>query len=132
MRYNHDALPEIVETFERDGRFFGVVQVKLNGLWMAFEFGVLEPGYRALRRVLQERPYENADAGRYRYLFVPKVSHPTGSPFQFAVRIEQGRNGREFWFDGNRELISSLMWFFQLEDPSDAQHLKMLATGEDV
>ena len=66
MRDNHEGLPEILDAFERDGLYYGVIQVRIGGGFHAFEIGVDPGGYRALRRVLQGRPFETAPGCAYR------------------------------------------------------------------
>jgi hypothetical protein len=52
MRDNHEKLPEILDAFERDGNYFGVIQIGSEDNLVAFEFGIDSSGYSALRRVL--------------------------------------------------------------------------------
>ena len=110
-------MPEILDAFERDGMYYGVIQVEIERDRLAFEFGVHVGGYRALRRVLQERPYHATTSGPYRYFIAPGVSRdPESKRARFWVRIEQGRTGRQFAFDGPDTLVANLMWFCELKD----------------
>ena len=53
---------------------------------MAFEFGIDLSGYRALRRVLQTKPFETLGAGACRYYFVPSVCRlPDSEVAEFEV-----------------------------------------------
>lgn len=50
MRDNHSGYPEIVNAYERDGLYFGVVMVVLPDDAPTLEFGVCVFGYRALKK----------------------------------------------------------------------------------
>jgi hypothetical protein len=121
----YEKLPEIVEVYQRDGFGFGVVRVIVRGELAVFEFGLDAKGYSALVKVLQTRPYHLECRESYRYLVVGSVAHIMGSPpLQFQVRIQQGRDGRSFSFDGPESLIRNLVWFVELKELRDASHLR--------
>ncbi len=131
MRDSHDGLPEILDAYEIDGSHFGVVQVQVDGRPCAFEFGVELGSFRALRRILQERPFETIAADTYRYFFVfvpdvPIAGDQEPEKAKLHIRIEQGHRGRQFHFVGPRALFANLSWFFQLEDLKSAAHLKQV------
>jgi hypothetical protein len=133
VRDNHAGLPEILETFERDENYFGVIQIGDDDNLMAFEFGVDARGYRALRRVLETRPFQTLGAGSCRFYFVPAVRQlPDSGDVEFTVRVEQGKDGRQFEFRGPLSLVEHLMWFFQLKDLSSATHLKRVSSKPRV
>ena len=125
-RDNHEGMPEIVAAYERDGHFFGVVQVMLDGEPHAFEFGVDNPGYLALRNVLQFRPFDMLPGVPYRYFFGGGLGRlgQEGGPVRFDVRVEQGRDAKHFEFEGPWELGANLRWFMELRRHEDATHLR--------
>lgn len=129
-RDNHEGMPEIVAAYERDGYFFGVVQVMLDGAPHAFEFCLDKPGYRSLKQVFQFRPFDALPGILYRYFFTGSVSRSVdesgamGAPIRFYVRVEQGRNAKVYAFEGPLELVANLRWFFELRRPDDAAHLR--------
>ena len=133
MRGNHEGLPEILDAYEKDGHYFGVVQVEVEGKSIAFEIGIASTGYQALRKVFQERPFETKAASAYRYFFVPTV-HRLLEPgiAEFQVRIEQGRDGRQFRFKGPQALVTNLVWFFELKDLKTAAHLRQVPPRSGV
>jgi hypothetical protein len=133
MRDNHEGLPEILDTVERDGNYFGVVQIGSEENLVAFEFGIDSSGYRALRRVLQTKPFETLGSGACRYYFVPSVRRlPESGHAEFEVRIEQGSDGRQFTFKGSLGLVANLMWFFELKDLASAAHLRQVSARPRV
>ena len=125
MRDNSEGMPEIVDAYERDGEFFGVVQVVFEGTPHAFEFAVREMGYRALRRILGMRPYDPLDQRPYRYFFCSGgFIGEERKRGRYQVRIEQACEGREFEVDGPVELFQNLFWFLRLKRIEDASHLR--------
>ena len=91
MRHNHPGYPELLDAYEREGSYFGVVHVIVAGEGATFEFGLDERGYRSLKRVLQSRP--DGPRGQYRYFFRGKFSKREALQIQsdlaFALRKVQ-------------------------------------------
>ncbi len=52
MRDNHVGMPETLKAYERDGFYFGAVRIVVAKETAAFEFGVDQAGYLALRKIL--------------------------------------------------------------------------------
>ena len=52
MRDNHEGLPEFIDALERDGHYFGVVELNKEGVAKRLQFGVSLAGYRAIKRQL--------------------------------------------------------------------------------
>ena len=129
MRNDHQGMPEMIDASERDGKYFGVVAVVLEGDALAFEFGIDAEGYRALRKALEVRPFETSDPSPYRHFFVPGA-HRFGADSdrgEFSIRVEQGRKGRQFRVTGPRSLIANLTWFAELKFANGARHLRQVA-----
>jgi hypothetical protein len=128
MRDNHLGMPEILNTYERDGLYFGVVRIAVSEETAAFEFGVDYSGYLALRRVLQKHPFSNLPGIEYRYFFTGGYGRkkPGEEPVTFYIRIEQGNDAKKIKFAGPTTLVSNLRWFESLKDLRDASALKRL------
>ena len=128
MRDNHDGYPELLDAYERADLYFGVVRVTVADQVAAFEFGVEQRGYIALKQVIQTRPFD--PLGKHRYFFKGNFSkrEPDSDTVMFGVRIEQGANGKSFDnFRGPVSLVSNLLWFQSLKDLQDAAALKRLS-----
>lgn len=67
MRDNHEGMPEIVAAFEKDGQYFGIVGIQVSSESRQFQFGVSANGYRALRKILQLRPFDTMPGVKQRY-----------------------------------------------------------------
>jgi hypothetical protein len=124
MRDNHDRLPEIIGALEEGGYYFGLVQLERTEEQRLFRFGVNREGYLALKHILQLRPFDQMTGSQYRYFFVPTVRRLTEESVEMAVRVEQGRDGKQVNADAPRDLVANLMWFFKLDDWSRAQYLR--------
>ena len=127
-RGTHLGMPEVLKAYERDGYYFGVVRIVVSEETAAFEFGVDRAGYRALRRLLQTRPFSNMPGTEYRYFFTGSYSRQKQDeePVTFRVRIEQGEDAKSSEFDGPTTLVSNLRWFMELKDLRDVGSLKRL------
>jgi hypothetical protein len=134
MRDNREGLPEILDAVERDRHYFGVAQVVFGEQAHAFEFGVDVEGFKALRKVLQLRPFAKGAVGPYRYFFVPSVRRlgPESDQAEFAIRVEQAQEGRQFSEIGPRSLVANLMWFFELKSADAASHLRRAPSRPEV
>ena len=128
MRDNHLGMPEILNAYERDGFHFGVVRIVVYEETAAFEFGVDQAGYRALRKVLQKHPFSNLPGIEYRYFFTGGYGRKKlgEEPVVFYIRIEQGIDAGKFEFEGPTTLVSNLRWFQSLKDLRDTSALKRL------
>jgi hypothetical protein len=64
MRDNHKGMPEIVDAFEKAGLYFGIVEIQISSESKQFQFGISQNGYRALRKILQLRPFGWLESNR--------------------------------------------------------------------
>jgi hypothetical protein len=128
MRDNHDGYPELLDAYEREGLYFGVVRLTVADEVATFEFGIEQRGYISLKRILQTRPFDTL--GKHRYFFTGSYGkrEPSSDAVGFYVRIEQGANGQIFNnFRGPVSLVSNLGWFQSLKSFQDASALKRLS-----
>jgi len=129
MRDTHEGMPELFAAFERDGRYFATVRVTL-GDTRDIEFGVPFDEYRALRKILQSRPFDQMPGLRYRYFIDHAIGRKGERSATIDIRIEQGRSGRQFPFEVPLSLARNLYWFAQLKDFSDASHLHVVPVAK--
>ena len=127
MRDNHEGQPEILDAFQQGEHYFGLVQLERPGEQKRFRFGVSRDGYLALKRVLQLRPFDQMPGVQCRYFFVPAVRRLEGERVMMTVRVEQGRDGRQVETEASRDVVANLMWFYELDDWSKAEHLVVAA-----
>ena len=125
MRDNHEDLPELISAFERDGNYFGEISMTIKNETRTYEFVLTPQAYRAFKKMTSTRPFDTTPGLKYRYFFVPKVGGTYGAETRtIAVRIEEGKKGKNFDVEAPVSLIANLMWFFELKDFSEAAHLK--------
>ena len=124
MRDTHEGMPEIIDAFERDGQYFGVIEIEVGGVSKQFQFGVASNGYRALRKILQLRPFDSMPGVKQRYFFAGGYGKSLDSPSYISnVRVEQNRDAKQLEVDLPKELLANLIWFGQIKDFSEAAHL---------
>ena len=123
MRDNHEKMPEILDALQEGEHYFGLVQLERLGEEKRFRFGVSRDGYLALKRALQLRLFDQAPGVRCRYFFVPSVRRLDDERVMMTVRAEQGRDGKQFETEASRDVVANLMWFYELDDFSKAEHL---------
>ena len=124
MRDNHEEMPEIIDAFEKDGHYFGIVQIEIEGTYKKFQFGILRKSYLALKKILQLRPFDMMPGLKHRYFFAEayyKIEDT--SDCGIYVRVEQGKSGKQMDTRVPKELLANLLWFSKLESFNEAAHL---------
>ena len=125
MRDNHEKMPEILDTFEEGGNAFAIVALEREQQILKFRIGITPAGYKALKRVLQFHPFEKIPGTKYRYFFSGSASKKEPSGYQMGVRVERGKDGKQFYFEAPKELIQNMVWFYQTKDLREAEDLKI-------
>jgi hypothetical protein len=124
MRDNHKGMPEIVDAFEKAGLYFGIVEIQISSESKQFQFGISQNGYRALRKILQLRPFGTMAGVKQRYFFAGSYGRiPSSSEFSTDVRVEQNREGKQVEVRVPKDLLSNLVWFASIKDFGEAAHL---------
>jgi hypothetical protein len=120
-----DEMPELIKAYEREGHYFGVVRKILDGVPEDYEFGVTEEGYRAFKKILDHRPFDNLPGLQYRYYFMNSIGHG-GDPVSHHAQIMviQGIDQRSFEFLVPQILMNNLQWFLDTKQPDRLKHLK--------
>ena len=129
MRHIHNVYPEIIEAYEREGQYFGVVRLVVADGTSTVEFGVSMSGYFGLKRILNARPFATLPGVRYRYFFTGSFTgamKPKQEVFDFDVRIEQGTTAKKFQFSGPKSLLANLLWFAELKSIEETSGLKRI------
>jgi len=131
MRDNHDLMPEMIGAFERNGSYFGVIQLERDHQSRRYQITLAHDSYLALNNILSQRPFSAMPGVPYRYFFVPIWFKTLDGKRAIVVRIEQGRDSRQVDMEATQELSATLTWFFQLKDWNEAEHLRQVAAGAD-
>jgi hypothetical protein len=126
MRDNHKGMPEIVDAFQEGDHYFGLVQLERSDEQRRFRFGVSRDGYLALKRVLQLRLFDQMPGVPCRYFFAFGVRRLEGERVMMTVRVEQGRDSKQFETEAVRDVVANLVWFYELDDWSKAEHLAVV------
>ena len=124
MRDNHKGMPEIIDAFiDEKEQYTGVVAIEINDEIRKFRFGVSPAGYRALKRVLQLRVFEVMPGLKHRYFYAGSYRKLELPKCEATFRVEQGKNGKEFFVEAPLPLLQNLIWFQGLKDFGEAAHL---------
>jgi hypothetical protein len=124
MRDNHEGMPEIIDAFEKEGLYFGVVEITLGEICKQFQFGVSLNGYRALRKILQLRRSDSLPGLEHRHFFARSYGKiPDSSDYKVDIRIEQGKYGKKIEARVPKDLLANLVWFSEIRDFTEAAHL---------
>ena len=118
MRDNHHGYPEIMDTYQRAGQYFGTVRIVLADGTPTIEFGVSGDGYAALRRILNSRPFDSMPGLPHRFFFTGSFTRATGpgqENFEFSVRIEQGTAAKQFQFHGPEDTAGQSSMVLRIE-----------------
>ena len=126
MRDSHGGMPELVDAYERSGLYFGIARVTLGQETRILEFGIPVEDYKALRRILQTRPFDQLPGLRYRYFITGSIGVCGEHRGTVDIRIEQGHNGRQIEFEMPLMLARNLHWFATLRDFGAASHLSVV------
>src|SRR6266404_2328403 len=109
MRDTHEGMPEIIDAFEKDGQYFGVVRIQRGRVHKQFQFGVSLDGYRALRKILQLRPFDSMPGVKHKHFFARSYGKIPGSlHYKTDVRVEQGRDGEQIEVHVPKDLLANL------------------------
>jgi len=130
VRGTNHGMPEILNAYERDGLYFGVVRATVQDVAASFEFGVEYRGYIALKQILQTRPFDLSPGTTYRYFFTGSYGRKklNAEPVTIDIRIEQNDTAKTLAFDCPTSLASNLRWFIELTDLAQAAALTRLDT----
>lgn len=124
MRDNHKGLPELIDAFEKEGFYFGILELEKGGTQQRFQYGISNESYIALKKIFQLRPFSNIPGLKQRYFFVPSCARIDDAYVSMKVRIEQEKQGKQIEVKAPKDLVANLMWFARLEDWNEAKHLR--------
>jgi hypothetical protein len=125
MRFPPGKLPELIDTYERDGLHFVAIRLARAGEDRIFELGISANSNAALRRVFQTRPFDQMPGLRQRYYFVPSYGKRDDPERCIGtVRVELDKEGRNIDVEMPKTLIANLLWFHEMETLEPAKHLQ--------
>ncbi|CAN5413437.1 hypothetical protein BH10ACI1_BH10ACI1_09050 [soil metagenome] len=124
MRDNHKGMPEIIDAFEKDGIYGGIVEIEIDNIYKKFEFGVSRRSYLLLKCILQIRPFDMMPGIKYRYFFAGSY-HKNTDDFDCGMEIgvEQDKNAKNVDVRVPKDLLANLIWCSQLKNFDEAAHL---------
>jgi hypothetical protein len=125
MRDNHTGMPELLEVFEKSAHYFARIEIVRGDQTKRFQFGVSRVGYLALKRTLQERPFDRMPGLKYRYFYISSQRPYLADEYVMFVRVELGRDATKVEITIPKDLHSNLLWFSRLLSLDDAAYLEV-------
>lgn len=122
MRDNSDRMPELVRIVDRDGRPTGVVRISIAGESRTLELPLTPAARSGFLKILNLRPLDQMPGQPHRYFFARRAQRlKPGSDADavVAVRVEVGRDVKNFEVTVPYEFAANLMWLSDLEDWSE-------------
>ena len=108
-------MPELIDAFENNGQYFGVVGEVESNNERRFQFGLSLLGFRALRCVLQDRPFDMMPGLKYLYFYAGSSKRSSEERYAMSVRIELDNDAKQKDFDIPKDLHANLLWFQRLD-----------------
>lgn len=130
MRDNHEGMIEFIDAFQKDEHYFVIIELESR----RFQFGVSVRGYRAVKHVMQLRPFDAMPGLKYRHFYAGSSKRLGTDDYCMYVRSELGRKGTTNQLGLPKDLHANLLWFMRLENINEAAYLKIECEvlGKDV
>jgi len=129
MRDNHQEMPEILDAYQRDDTYFGVVRRAFGEEVQSFEFAIDFEAFKALRKIIESRPFGEMPGVPHRHFFARSYGGKLNEPKELtmSVRVETCRNAKNLDFPTPQSLLSNMLWFAEITNPIQAAHLIRIA-----
>ncbi|MDA0206208.1 MAG: hypothetical protein O3A53_06390 [Acidobacteria bacterium] len=114
-------MPELIDAYERQGHFYGTVQLRLNAVAPLVEFGLTPGSYRAMKKILSLRPFDAIPGLSYRFFFAGAARKDL-----IRIRVELDRKSKQLEAAVPPELSANLEWLISVDDPKALSHLRHL------
>ena len=124
MRDNSKGMPQLVEAISEAEGYFGIIRCGDDAEQQTYRIGLQENEFKGWRKVLTTRPFDSLNVQPCRYFFAGAGRHANRKTYG-RIRIEQDSEGREFEIDLPENMVANLVWFLQLGDPREAEHLRV-------
>jgi len=114
----HDRLVEILSTYDKDGKCYGVVGLLLARGAVRYELVLQGNAREVFAKILGLRPFGRDVGTSYRYYFVSRSrdSAADGSVCLMSVRVERGESSEKVDVPAPQSLISTLEWLGALRE----------------
>ena len=122
-------MPELIQAESKPNGFFGIVRCQDDADDRSFRIGLSENAYKGWRKVLTTRPFDPLNCNRRRYFFSGAGRHSNRKTYA-RIRIEQDQDGKEFNIDLPEDMVANLVWFLQMRDYTEAEHLRIQTNKE--
>lgn len=134
-RRNRESEVELLDAFTAGGQYFVVVSLCRLGILDKFRFATSPGGLAAMKKMFDMRPFETLPGVKRRFFFSGATASldegkNRADKFGLVIYIEEGSKIKQFEISSPKELMQNLLWFQQLKDLSEANHLRMMGDGK--
>jgi Protein of unknown function (DUF1493) len=124
MRDRQNKMVRLLGCDKQNDLYFGRVSILLDTKRVNLKFGIDYNAYLEIKNAIQFRPFDNFVNEPYRHFFVGSYNKEAQT---MSVRVEQGKTHKQFQIKGSKGLISNLLWFSEIENINQVQHLLDIA-----
>lgn len=99
-------------------------QIIIDAEPIRVQFGVKQYEFVLLKKILTTRPFSSVVLSDYRYYFAGSYrTNDSAGKAALAIRIEQGAQHKQFWFEITEELLANLFWLERIKSVNEVAHL---------
>lgn len=130
MRDNSDGMVELLRTYDRDGRTFGLVRVTIGADTRPVEIPLSSTASAGFSRVVGLQPFDTMAGVQHRFFFARSVRRLEGEALaEVGIRVEVGPDAKTFDVKVPLEFASNLIWLAQVRDWNQLARLGVGGAG---
>jgi hypothetical protein len=126
MRDNNEGMVELLGTTQPEPNVYGCqAQIILNEKPIRVQFGITQYEFVLLKKIATTRPFNSMKLSDYRYFFAGAYKkNDSNGKAAISVRIEQGVQHKQFWFEATERLLSNLLWLQEIKSIDEVKPLR--------
>jgi hypothetical protein len=126
MRDNNDGMIELLGATQPEPDVYGCqVQTILNEETVSVQFEITQYEFVLLKKIVTTRPLSSATISDYRYFFAGSYRmNDSSGKAATAIRIEQGAQHKQFWFEITERLLANIIWLEKIKSVDELAQLR--------
>jgi hypothetical protein len=130
LRDDSDGMPELVRVLERNGHALGLVRITIGRDVRDLELPLTAATRAGFVRVLNVQPFDQMPGQPYRYFFARSIRRlESGDAAEVGIRVEAGRDAKNFDVIVPLEFAKNLVWLSELKDWSEVAQFHSEGAG---
>jgi hypothetical protein len=125
MRDNNEEMVQLLGAMQLEPNVYACqAQIIINESPVRVQFGINQYEFVLLKKIVTARPLTSLMLSDYRFYFAGsyRMNDSTGKA-ALAIRIEQGTQNKQFWFEITEKVIANLRWLEGIEAIDEVAHL---------